>query len=153
MRAQCLSRPLFYSQGSLASTVPKSAGTSPKVPGRSVCSDSDSRVAINILFFLNIFLLIFHREEGRGIESQKHRWERYIDQLPPAHPPLGMCPQPMYMPLTGIEPGTFQSTDRRSIHWAKPVSVIRAIVLIKPQYRFTTFVLICYYLLVITPFK
>ena len=33
-----------------------------------------------------------------------------------------MCPQPRYMPLTGIEPGTFQSTGWRSIHWAKPVS-------------------------------
>ena len=25
-----------------------------------------------------------------------------------------MCPQLRYMPLTGIEPGTFQSADRRS---------------------------------------
>nr|KAF6279466.1 hypothetical protein mPipKuh1_010244 [Pipistrellus kuhlii] len=25
-----------------------------------------------------------------------------------------MCPQPMYMPLTGIEPGTLQSPGRRS---------------------------------------
>ena len=25
-----------------------------------------------------------------------------------------MCPQAMYMPLTGIEPGTFQSADQRS---------------------------------------
>ncbi|XP_070248528.1 telomeric repeat-binding factor 1 isoform X2 [Myotis yumanensis] len=34
------------------------------------------------------------REEGREIESQKHRRERNIDQPPPAHPPLGTRPQP-----------------------------------------------------------
>nr|KAF6326397.1 hypothetical protein mPipKuh1_008395 [Pipistrellus kuhlii] len=35
-----------------------------------------------------------------------------------------MCPQPRYTPLTGIEPGTFQSTGRSSIHWAKLVRVM-----------------------------
>nr|KAF6274155.1 centromere protein V [Myotis myotis] len=34
---------------------------------------------------------------------------------------MGMCLQPRYMPLTGIEPGTLQSAGRHSIHWAKPV--------------------------------
>ena len=56
---------------------------------------------LNFLSLKNI-LLICYREEGRGIENQKHRWERNIDQLPPACPPSGMCPQPpRSMPLTG----------------------------------------------------
>ena len=61
-------------------------------------------------FFIKYILLIFYREEGREIESQKRWWVRIINQSPPAHPPLGMCPQPRHMPLTGIEPGTLQST-------------------------------------------
>ena len=48
--------------------------------------------------------------------------ERVIDQLPPAHPPLGICAHPRFMPLARIEPRTFQSPSQRSIHWAKPVS-------------------------------
>ncbi|ELK33322.1 hypothetical protein MDA_GLEAN10018223 [Myotis davidii] len=56
------------------------------------------------------------REEGREIESQKHRRERNIDQLPPAHPPLGKRLQPKHMLLTGTKPGTLQSAGRRSIH-------------------------------------
>nr|KAF6272614.1 zinc finger protein 576 [Pipistrellus kuhlii] len=31
-------------------------------------------------------------------------------------PPTGDVPQPMYMPLTGIEPGTFQSADPTLYH-------------------------------------
>nr|KAF6310680.1 hypothetical protein mMyoMyo1_008739 [Myotis myotis] len=70
------------------------------------------------LFFF--FFLQRGREKDRELETSM----RNIDQLPPAHLPLGMCPQPRYMPLTGIEPGTFQSTGRRSIHPAKPVSAL-----------------------------
>nr|KAF6374135.1 hypothetical protein mPipKuh1_009374 [Pipistrellus kuhlii] len=73
--------------------------------------------SIKSYIFLKCILLIFYREEGRGIESYcRNIDERDIDQPPPAHPPPRMCPQPMYMPLTGIEPGTPQFADRRSIH-------------------------------------
>ena len=53
-----------------------------------------------------------------------------------------MCPQPRYMPFTGIEPRTFQSTDQCSIHWAKPVSAPHSLLmlLIHQAYCFVLFV-------------
>ena len=71
------------------------------------------------ILFLKYILLIFLQ---RGRERDRELETSMRDQLPLAHPLLRMCLQPRYMPLTGIEPGTFQSAGRRSIYWAKPVS-------------------------------
>nr|KAF6374267.1 hypothetical protein mPipKuh1_009490 [Pipistrellus kuhlii] len=66
-------------------------------------------------FFFKYILLIFlqrRRERDRELETSM---KEIIDQLPLAHPLLGMCPQPMYMPLTGIELGPFSlQTDALS---------------------------------------
>nr|KAF6346801.1 hypothetical protein mPipKuh1_010585 [Pipistrellus kuhlii] len=69
---------------------------------------------IDFFFFFFFFFLQRGRESDRELETLMR--ERNIDQLLPAHLPRGMCPQPRYMPLTGIKPGTFQSAGRRSIH-------------------------------------
>ena len=77
-----------------------------------------------ILFYFFIFLIYFidFLQRGRERDRELETSMRIIDQLPLAHtPPPGICPQPRYMPLTGIEPGTLQSAGQRSIHWAKPV--------------------------------
>nr|KAF6304793.1 hypothetical protein mPipKuh1_009247 [Pipistrellus kuhlii] len=64
------------------------------------------------LFLKCIDFLQRGRERDRELETSMR--EKHRSALPPAHPALGMCPQPRYMPLTRIEPGTFQSADRRS---------------------------------------
>nr|KAF6382653.1 hypothetical protein mPipKuh1_009002 [Pipistrellus kuhlii] len=68
-----------------------------------------------VLFLKYIFLLIF-LQRGRERDRVRNIDERVIDQLSLAHPLLGMCTQPRYTPLTGIELGTFQSAGQRSIH-------------------------------------
>nr|KAF6328730.1 ELMO domain containing 3 [Pipistrellus kuhlii] len=60
-----------------------------------------------LLMAQEIFRLSHHhiqRRRERDRESETSM--RNIHQLPPAHLPLGMCPQSTYMPLTGIEPRT-----------------------------------------------
>ncbi|CAK6444730.1 unnamed protein product [Pipistrellus nathusii] len=69
----------------------------------------------DLILFKKIYFIDF-LQRGRERNRELETFMRNIDQLPPAHPPLEMCPQPRYMPLTGIEPGTFQSTDQCSIH-------------------------------------
>nr|KAF6349232.1 hypothetical protein mMyoMyo1_011780 [Myotis myotis] len=62
-----------------------------------------SFVQDTVFFFLIYFIDFLQRGRERDRELETSI------QLPPAHSLLGMCPQPRYMPLTRIEPGTFQS--------------------------------------------
>nr|KAF6392654.1 hypothetical protein mPipKuh1_007840 [Pipistrellus kuhlii] len=50
-------------------------------------------------------LLVYQRKGERKLETSMRQKHRQV---------ASMCPQPTYMPLTGIEPGTFQFADRRS---------------------------------------
>ena len=65
--------------------------------------------------YLFIILLIFYREEGREIELETSMREKHRSAAS-CTPPTGMCPQLRHMPLTGIEPGTFQSAGQCSVH-------------------------------------
>ena len=50
--------------------------------------------------------------------------KRYINRLPLTHPSWEPSPPPRHVPWLGIEPATFQFTDRCSIHWATPAQAV-----------------------------
>ena len=78
---------------------------------------------ICIPLFKKYILLIFYREKGREIETRNED-ERETSTSCLLHTPHRGCAHNQgYMPLTGIEPGTLQSSGRSSIYWAKPVRV------------------------------
>ena len=45
-----------------------------------------------VFIFKKYFIDFFSERKREGTESQKHQWERNIDQPPPARPPTGDVP-------------------------------------------------------------
>ena len=86
-------------------------------------ANSESYRGPGILRFLKKILFIYFYTEvkrGRKRGRETPMCNRYIHQLPLARPQLGTWPATQACAWLGIEPVTFQSTSRHSIHWATP---------------------------------
>ena len=67
------------------------------------------------LFPLKIAFIYLERGEGREKDRETLMYERYINQLPLAHPQLGAWPATQACALTGYRTGHL-SVHRHSIH-------------------------------------
>ena len=70
------------------------------------CQCTTQTVSVVVFFKKRFYLFILREREEREEGRETLVCERYIDQLPLAHPLLGTWPQPRHVPWLGIKPAT-----------------------------------------------